>query len=184
MLVVAASAQSRVAVGSKAQGAKKAVNTARAEELTEVYFNLIGVQNDAGICYKNIDKCVGNTFVLSGETAPYSAVMTISMDYDGFPSLYPGNALANGSWSLVISKDGSYYGTVFGEIQSGAIRWIPDPMQNGMSSRTTEATLKILGGIDGYEQNFTGEEPVLDFSSFTKFGEDPNYTAAEMVIGL
>ncbi len=184
MLVVAASAQSRVAAGSKAESAKKAVSRVTAEELTEVHFNLTGVQNDAGTYYKYIDKCVGNTFVMSGETDPYSVVLTITMDYDGFPSVYPGNELANGTWSLVISKDGSYYGTVFGEIEAGSIRWVPDPMQTGMSSRTTDASLKIMGGIDGYENNAVSDEPTLEFSSFTKFSGGPHFTEAQIVIGL
>jgi hypothetical protein len=182
ILTVVAGAQSRVIVRPQIDGIKKDVVAARSASLTD--FNLMGVQNDPGTCHKELEKCLGNTFVLSGESDNNSAAMTVTVNYTGFPSMFYGNKVDGGTWSMAVTRDGSYYGTIFGDVVGGQIKWTPDPVSDNILSRKTTASLRILGGLDGYEDMFNGSEEIRDLSCITKFSDGLTQTEGNFRIEL
>lgn len=109
--------------------------------------NLSGVQSSEGKVDSVNNMRMGNAFVLNGADGDLSYHFTMSMDYSAAqPDFEIGNQVMSGTWNVTVYKNNTYFGSMFGEISTGTIRWYA----NQPGSRDTEVQLAITGGMDGY----------------------------------
>jgi hypothetical protein len=143
---------------------------------------LMGIQAAPG-SYDDADKKVwGNTFILNGSGEWFSVHMTISMDYaEGIPNYKEGNAISLGTWSMVVYRENSYYGTAYGDVIDGLITWQLNPKTGVIEKRNTDALLRTLGSIDGLT-TFPNQEFPMAFKADTLLDGKTAVTVATMNI--
>lgn len=130
--------------------AAQSITTGTGKTMLAPGITVMGLQTAPG-SYDDVDKkCWGNTFVLNGSGEWFSVHMTITMDYDeGVPNFKEGNAISLGTWSMVVYRENSYYGTAYGDIVKGLITWQLNPKTGELEKRNTEAILQMAGSVDG-----------------------------------
>ena len=107
----------------------------------------------------------GNTYLLNSYGEWESHHLTVSLDYL-VSGTYPlqGFSVMSGNWSLAVIRDNQYAGTLYGEVESGAILFIENA--NGeIISKQTEVSLRATGGLGMFagkeSKNITGVYSVM-----------------------
>ena len=120
--------------------------------------SFVGDQGIAGDFVDMTQKVEGNSFIFNGSTKEYRSVLvTVAFDYYGMPDYNTGNEVSGGLWNVAVyTKKGDYKGSIFGTVVGGSINWSifqdrrAARAASGGSSRTTKATLTIVGGTGEY----------------------------------
>lgn len=146
--------------------------------------SMTGVQNNAGTYDQINDKCWGNTFVIRGSGEWFTAQLTITMDYiQGLPNPDKGNPIVLGTWSMAVYKDSEYFATYYGDVTQGNISWYLNPKSGEFTKRNTEATLRVLGTIDGPMIPYT-KMPLMRLNADTRLDGNIAFTNALMMLDL
>jgi len=111
-----------------------------------------GVESSPGTLEPSTGIRYGNTLVLNNFAKSETRHLTISLDY-ATAQFVPNNFIVTGgSWSLVVFRDGAYFGTLYGNVASGNVL-----VQEGNNSepgdltQVTQVNLQGLGGLGEFE---------------------------------
>ena len=110
-----------------------------------------GVESSAGTLEPISGVTFGNTVVLNsfGEWETYC--LSVSLDYST-TQFVPNSFIATGgTWSLVVFREGVYFGTIYGTISSGNI--LVAENVNGDPIQLTQLQLRGTGGLGSFERN-------------------------------
>ena len=89
-----------------------------------VNFNVQGYEIFAGIVSGG--NRYGATFVAQVSGGGYNGALTVSTNYNGAAPVPGGeNDIIGGSWTLILSQNGKYAGTIVGKISGGSVDWYP-----------------------------------------------------------
>jgi hypothetical protein len=123
-------------------------------QIAAIYYN--GTQSAEGTTDPVSGFIYGNSFVLSSTGEWDSRYLNISINYR---NMFQGIGITGGAWSLAVFSDGSYLGTIYGEVVSGDVQFV----ENGsgkLVSKQTRMTLQSTGGTGIFarykEQNISG----------------------------
>jgi len=123
---------------------------------TEV-ISYTGNQTGDGKFISELNQTTANSFVLNGYNSSYSSLLlTVSFDYAGEPNFESGNHVVGGTWNMGVYSNGTYIGSIFGEVLNGQVMWSVNRGRSAKSfssggSKTTEAYLRVNGGTGDFE---------------------------------
>ena len=116
-----------------------------------------GNQTSDGKFVAGLNQTMANSFVMNGYNRSYSSLLlTVSFDYAGEPDFESGNQVVGGTWNMGIYSNGTYVGSIFGDVLSGQVVWSVDQGRNAKffssgGSKVTEGYLKVNGGTGDFE---------------------------------
>ena len=96
----------------------------------------------------------GNTFVMNSHGEWETHHLTISVDYSVNQFVPNSFVVTGGSWSLVIFRDNTYTGTLYGKVSGGSVLLTTN--NNGDPSKQTNMSLQATGGLGVFAGVFTG----------------------------
>jgi hypothetical protein len=105
----------------------------------------------------------GATFIAQVAGGGYNGALTVSTNYNGAAPVPGGeNDITGGSWTLTLSQNGKYAGTIVGKISGGTVDWYPkSPAGTNYGIVTTPITFmgisKTFAGKSG-AGTFTGQD--------------------------
>jgi hypothetical protein len=111
-----------------------------------------GVESSPGTLEPSTGIRYGNTLVMNSFGKSETRHLTISLDYST-TQFGPNNFIVNGgSWSLVVFRDGAYFGTLYGNVSSGNV-FVQESNNSdpGYLTQVTQVNLQGLGGLGEFE---------------------------------
>jgi hypothetical protein len=117
----------------------------------------------------------GNSFVLVSDDQVNQTSMTVSFDLISAdePNV---QKVVNGNWTLMVYENGSYAGTIYGDVFDG--RSTDQVNASGaLTQRAFTARFRIRGGIGRYSNVVIDETPSVDYSSVTDYTNGKSTTA-------
>jgi hypothetical protein len=132
-----------------------------------------GNQTNEGRFVDPLNQVMGNSFVLNGYNRSYtSLLLTVSFDSDGPADYQNGNVIVGGSWNLAVYSNGTYLGSIYGEVTKGTLKY----MQTASGqSKNTSATLRVDGGTGDFERIEMRTEGRIDADTNLETGETISY---------
>ena len=109
----------------------------------------------------------GATFVAQVSGGGYNGALTVSTNYNGAAPVPGGeNDIIGGSWTLTLSQNGKYSGTIVGKITGGSVEWYPRSPPNATNGTdygvvtTGISFVVVCGKFPGKSGTgfFTGED--------------------------
>lgn len=138
----------------------------------EQFVAFSGNQTSDGKFVEAIDQTMGNSFVFNGYNRDHSSLlMTIGLDHNSQADFENGNVIVGGSWNLAVYTNGTYVGSIFGDVLDGRIKYLSGGKGRSVASKTAHATLRVNGGTGAYE-GFSN-------SSFVRFDADIDLATGE-----
>lgn len=139
----------------------------------EQFVAFVGNQTSDGKFVEAIDQTMGNSFVLNGYNREHSSLLlTIGVDHNSQADFDLGNYVVGGSWNLAVYTNGTYVGSVFGDVLDGRIKYLSGGGKaHVVASKNTSATLRVNGGTGIYEG--------ISSSSFARFDSDVDLANGE-----
>jgi hypothetical protein len=116
-----------------------------------------GNQTSDGKFVAGMNQTMANSFVMNGYNRTYSSLLlTVSFDYSGEADFENGNSIVGGTWNMAVYANGSYVGSIFGDVVNGQISWSVLQGRGAKAltvegAKTTEAYLKVNGGTGEFE---------------------------------
>ena len=113
---------------------------------TTINLNVNGYEIFAGIVSGG--NRYGATFVAQVSGGGYNGALTVSTNYHGAAPVPGGeNDIIGGSWTLTLSQNGKYVGTIVGKISGGSVSWNPkNPPGTDYGDVTTGVTFVVVSG--------------------------------------
>ena len=111
-----------------------------------------GVESSPGTLEPSTGIRYGNTLVLNSFAKSETRHLTISLDYS-IAQFVPNNFIViGGSWSLVVFRDGAYFGTLYGNVASGNVLvQESNNTEPGYLTQVTQVNLQGMGGLGEFE---------------------------------
>lgn len=91
----------------------------------------------------------GNSFVLNSFGEWESHHLSVSMDYSNASINSRSLMVTGGSWSLVVVRDNQYFGTLYGDIQSGSVSLVG--RKGELVEKQVQAILRATGGTGAFD---------------------------------
>lgn len=114
--------------------------------------NYSGVESAAAVCEPMASVCYGNTFVLANISESETRHLTVSLNYPNvLPNGTNGSFAVNGTWSLVVVREGKYIGTLYGKVTDGTIDY--PAIEYESDKKLTLLKLQMTGGLGGFEKS-------------------------------
>lgn len=108
-----------------------------------------GVESSAGTMEPSTGIRYGNTLVLNSLSKLETRHLTISLDYSTNQFVPNNFIVTGGSWSLVVIREGAYFGTLYGNVSSGSV--LVSDNNNGEQTQVTQVTLQAIGGLGEFD---------------------------------
>jgi hypothetical protein len=109
-----------------------------------------GVESAAGTLEPLSSISYNNTYVLTRIEKHESHYLTVSLNhFSAIPDGIVGSRIMGGAWSLVVTRDGQYVGTVFGDVMGGSIDFTD--LDYKRPKKLSKAILSVTGWMGLFE---------------------------------
>lgn len=105
-----------------------------------------GVESTAGTLELFSSIYYNNTFVLNSIEEKETHHLTVSLNhFSSMPNGIIGSVITGGTWSLVVTREGNYIGTIFGDVTDGSVE--VTEIDYKRPKKLSHAKLRATGGL-------------------------------------